>query len=257
MPEHQTPQEHAAHPPHIVYLPKLTGARVVRTFRFRAASGPYCCVLVTDCRCEESPEYAHVLYVHRGLGVFGPACFAVAAEVNRLAAPGSGRSHFLGVFHGASGPMHENLGSSDEWADMERFAHRALEIVASRFSPASPPVEFVLAEEVIRFYEPPRTRVVDSETESSIRGSETPRHWGRSTLGRRLLAIGWVLWLIFAGMVTVATALAIFLSGYLAITYPNRDTLLFLGGSVACGLLVCGVWGVRRWLASRARQSRG
>src|SRR5512136_2174781 len=111
----------------IIYLPRLTSARVVKLFRFGAPPNSYRGVLVTDCQGEGPIQYVHVMFVHRGT-ILGPACFAVAAEVNKMAAPGVGSAisehvdtHFLGVFRGAGGPMHENWGASDDWADLEKF----------------------------------------------------------------------------------------------------------------------------------------
>jgi len=81
----------------------------------------------------------HVMYVYEG-GDFltGRPCLAVASEVNRMATAGSGRSHFLGLFPGDG---HVNLGAADEWADMDSFAAKALEVVAGQFSLSKPPEE--------------------------------------------------------------------------------------------------------------------
>src|SRR5712692_4902602 len=105
----------------VIYLPELTDARFVRSYFFpHPQSGPHACVLVTDCKSATTIQYAHVMFVYQGDMIVGQPYFAVASEVNRNATPGSGRSHFLGVFAGAiGGPSHENRGASDDWADLE------------------------------------------------------------------------------------------------------------------------------------------
>lgn len=118
----------------VFYLPDLTGARYVRHYFFRHPQhGPCSCVLVTGCRSVSRVKYAHVLYVYEG-GDFltGRPCFAVASEVNLVAGLGDTGSHFLGTFPGD--PIHVNLGASDEWADLDKFTARALEVVAGHFS---------------------------------------------------------------------------------------------------------------------------
>src|SRR5512136_2237169 len=121
-----------------VYLPDLSGGRFVRSYFFRHPQrGPCSCVLVTDCKNSSRVQYAHVMYVYEG-GDFltGRPCLAVASEVNRMASAGSGRSHFLGLFPGEG---HVNLGAADEWAEMEKFAAKALEVIAEQFSLPKPP----------------------------------------------------------------------------------------------------------------------
>ena len=44
---------------------------------------------------------------------------------------------FLGVFSGAG---HENHGMSADWADLDKFSARALQVFAERFEIAQPPV---------------------------------------------------------------------------------------------------------------------
>jgi len=55
-----------------------------------------------------------------------------------MASPGSGRSHFLGLFPGEG---HVNMGAADEWAELDSFAAKALEVIAGQFSLSKPPEE--------------------------------------------------------------------------------------------------------------------
>ena len=141
----------------MVAFPALAGADFVRNYVFsHPQRGPCSCVLVTACKADSSLQYAHVMYVYeQGDFLTGRPCFAVASEVNRMASPGSGRSHFLGVFPG--GPQHENRGASDEWADLERFAHHALEIIAEHFSLSSLPQEIAVPTVMRQRFRVPRT----------------------------------------------------------------------------------------------------
>ena len=69
----------------------------------------YLCLLVVYDRATEKPIYI------------------VASEANAMRDALGGGSHYLGVFDGNG---HANLGDSDDWADPEKFAARALAIAA-------------------------------------------------------------------------------------------------------------------------------
>jgi hypothetical protein len=145
----------------MLYLPQLSKGRIVKAYRFLVSpSDSYCAVLLTDCESESSTRYAHVLVVSHGVGVFGHKCFAVASEVNKMSTPGSGRSHFLCVFPGSGGPLHENLGSSDEWANLEKFEPRAIAIVAERFGLSKPMEELRVTPNMQQYYEMPKPRIM-------------------------------------------------------------------------------------------------
>lgn len=142
----------------MLYLPDLAEAEFVRHYFFQHPQhGPCSCVLVTQCKAN-SPnlQYAHVMYVYaQGDFLTGKPCFAVAAEVNRIAPPGSGRSHFLGMFAGE--PRHVNLGASDEWADIEKFTAKALEVIAEHFDLPSPPQDIEAPTLMVERFRPPHT----------------------------------------------------------------------------------------------------
>lgn len=141
----------------LVYLPGIADAKFVRNYFFpHPEMGPCSCVLVTGCKSEDGPAYAHAFYVYeRGDFLTGRPCFAVAAEINKLSQPGDGRSHFLGVFPG--GPEHINQGASDEWADLEKFERRAIEVVMERFSLGEPPKELPVPAMMLQRFRVPRS----------------------------------------------------------------------------------------------------
>ncbi len=104
--------------PGMSYAPLIASAQPVRGYEL----GEYRAVLLGDVESAGMVRYAHILAVYDPTG---EPCLYVAAEVNGLAASLGGGSHFLGVF---PGDAHLNLGASDEWADRERFARKALEV---------------------------------------------------------------------------------------------------------------------------------
>lgn len=149
-------------PHNMVYLPRLTDARFVKMYFFRHPQlGPCSCVLVTDCKSGEGPQYSHVMYVYeKGDFITGRPSLAVASEVNRIARPGSGRSHFLGVFRGPP-PKHENLGASDDWADLEKFSRHALEVVAQHFGLPKPPEEIPVPTIMLQKFQLPHSYLLE------------------------------------------------------------------------------------------------
>lgn len=122
----------------MLYLPAISDARHVRSYKI----GPYLGTLVTDCQSAGEIEYTHVLFIYQMVPLpkkeTPPPCvMAVAAEVNSFVGQFGGGSHFLGVFPGSG---HENWGDSDQWADLDIFADKALEIVQDRLHVSEPPV---------------------------------------------------------------------------------------------------------------------
>jgi hypothetical protein len=117
------------------------------------------------------------MYVYeQGDFLTGRPCFAVVSEVNRVAAPDSERSHFLGVFPG--GPQHINLGASDDWADMERFANKALEIIAEHFSLSNLPEEIAVPTMMLQRFRVPHTYVLgDSNAPTKAKTRKWWQFW--------------------------------------------------------------------------------
>jgi len=56
-------------------------------------------------------------------------CLFVTSEVNPMAKRFGGGSHFFGVFDGSG---HINQGGSDDWADVEKFTAKALQIIKEK-----------------------------------------------------------------------------------------------------------------------------
>jgi hypothetical protein len=71
-----------------------------------------------------SVKYLYTLAVHPKGG--GDAEVYVASEINKMPPGQRSGSHFLGVFPGEG---HVNLGAADDWADIDKFEARALEVV--------------------------------------------------------------------------------------------------------------------------------
>lgn len=103
------------------YLPQIRGGRPLMARKL----GEYRLLLLGDLESPGTVQYLYVLAAFRGEEQV--PCLCVASEKNMLhgkGLPGSG-SHFLGVFPGRG---HLNLGASDDWADLRKFAGRALEV---------------------------------------------------------------------------------------------------------------------------------
>jgi hypothetical protein len=117
------------------------------------------------------------MYVYeQGDFLTGRPCFAVAAEVNRLASPDSGRSLFLGVFPGE--PRHINLGASDDWADLEKFADKALEVIVEHFSLSKAPEEIAVPTVMLQRFRVPHTYVLgDPDTPTKVKTRNWWQFW--------------------------------------------------------------------------------
>ncbi len=79
-----------------------------------------------------SVQYAFILAVYAA--ETQKAVYFVASEVNAMASVFGGGSHFLGVFDGG---RHLNMGASDEWANLEKFYARALQIATDHVNAAT------------------------------------------------------------------------------------------------------------------------
>lgn len=119
----------------------LQSATPTRLFRL----GPYWAVLVGDISRNTNVEYLYTLVLLARSGaraaaepdLRGGARLIVTSEVNSLG-PGLGGSHFFCAW---STDGHHNMGSSDEWADIDRFTERALAEAARRLNVEEPPNE--------------------------------------------------------------------------------------------------------------------
>lgn len=112
-----------------MYFPNLVDADHAESY----VIGPYMAMVFTNCESAGHVQYEHVLMVYE-VNASKPddeppiRVMAVASEINIQSQPGDGCSHFLGVFPGTG---HMNMGCSDEWADLQTFIMRALEIVVN------------------------------------------------------------------------------------------------------------------------------
>lgn len=126
-----------------MYLPMINDARHVSSYMF---GREVMVMFFTDCKSAGTIQYTHVAFVYRidpdkpMPKTPPPVIFAVASEVNAMAQHGGG-SHFLGVFPGSG---HMNYGASDDFADLEKFSARALEVVAEQLQLTVPPIRLDL-----------------------------------------------------------------------------------------------------------------
>ena len=112
------------------YWPAVKCGKPWKRFRF----GDYRALLLTDLEPLGSIQCLYVLQVFKVPE--RKLCLCVAAETNRMhgmrrpgdGKSGSGGSHFLGLFPGQG---HMNFGSSNDWANIEIFAAKAVELARS------------------------------------------------------------------------------------------------------------------------------
>jgi len=102
-----------------MYMPAVRGGREVRRVRF----GPYVATIRKDLESTGRVGYLYVMTVVGG--VEQKVCLCVASEVNELHGEGMGGSHFLCTF---TEQGHGNFGASDDWADLGKFAEKAIAI---------------------------------------------------------------------------------------------------------------------------------
>lgn len=131
------------------YWPGVKGGEPRKRFRF----GSYAAVVLSDFEPSDDDEIKY-LYV---MAVFelpeGKLCLCVASEQSQelLALwerhpefnPG-GNAHVLGLFDGGG---HSNLGTSSDWADLEKFTAKALDVARSHLKDDSPVNEVAFSDE--------------------------------------------------------------------------------------------------------------
>lgn len=105
------------------YIPMIASANS----RTHYTLGKYTAILFDKIRSAGAVEYKFVLAVFDEQTK--SPCLFVASEVNSTVKEFGGGSHFLGVFPGHG---HENMGASDDWADIDKFTIRALAVVQER-----------------------------------------------------------------------------------------------------------------------------
>ncbi len=116
-----------------MYKPLITSAKPL--LRYRLA--PYTFILLGEIESLGVIEYLFILFAIKD-EENAPELF-IASEVNAMAATLGGGSHFLGVFDPQG---HWNLGASDQWANLDLFAAKALEIATTRLGLEGNPTLF-------------------------------------------------------------------------------------------------------------------
>lgn len=109
-----------------MYLPTINpkASRLVAVYAY----GPYQIGLWTDCaNTGPSVKFRYVMTV---LDANGQPCYAVASEESPSVIDGS-MSYVLGVFPGD--PSHQNLGHADDWANLDHFHTKALQLITEHF----------------------------------------------------------------------------------------------------------------------------
>jgi hypothetical protein len=100
-------------------MPRIQMAKTARTFTLPLGHA----LLLTDIKADGPVQYSHIMAVQTFEGV---PCMFVAAENNTAASLGHSGSHCLSVF---TIEGYENLGASDDYADLERFQAEAVRLV--------------------------------------------------------------------------------------------------------------------------------
>ena len=123
--------------------PPMRKAKLLRRYRV----GEYDALLLGHIKADGPVKYLYIL------GMFRRAdhdlCLGVASEENKLSSRLGGGSHFLGVFPGEG---HENHGASDEWANVETFGRRALQLARERLGIGEEAEELPLPKPWWRFW---------------------------------------------------------------------------------------------------------
>jgi len=106
-----------------MYAPMIINAVEAESFKL----GLYEAHLLKDIQAQGHIRYLYVLQ----LSMDGKPCLYISSEENAMAAELGGGSHFLCAFEG---DRHLNFGCSDQWADLETFKAKAIEMAKERLS---------------------------------------------------------------------------------------------------------------------------
>ncbi|MGF1581556.1 MAG: hypothetical protein ACFCD0_19690 [Gemmataceae bacterium] len=104
--------------PKMNYAPVISAAQTKRTYDIDGHEA----VLLGDIAAPGMVQYEYIMVIY---DLEKQPCLFVGSEINEEQVTCGGGSHFLGIFPGDG---HLNLGSSNEWGDMERFAEKAVEL---------------------------------------------------------------------------------------------------------------------------------
>jgi hypothetical protein len=108
----------------LMYIPSIKEAKPLERIRL----GGYEIVFLGNVESVGAIRYKYIVVVFKA-GENKPIYF-VSSEENVLAKELGGGTHFLCAFED---DRHVNFGCSDEWADYEKFANRALQLVKDKF----------------------------------------------------------------------------------------------------------------------------
>ena len=122
------------------YWPVIKGGKVASQFRF----ADYQALLMIKMRSPGLVKYLYVMLIFKMPE--NKLCLCVASEKNRDYGRNTqddqpfdfGGSHFLGLFPGQD---HLNLGASNDWADVDRFTARALELARDHLKVSDEAIE--------------------------------------------------------------------------------------------------------------------
>lgn len=117
-------------------LPRFRDARHVDSYFI----GTLLAVLFTECETIDGVDYEHVLYVYQpdprkppAPGESPPCVMMISAAANDDPVEGS---HMLSIHNGEI----EHVAASDQWADLETFTEKALNLVKEHFEVDRDPV---------------------------------------------------------------------------------------------------------------------
>jgi hypothetical protein len=117
-----------------IYFPNITKATWVKYYRI----GPYRAVIGTHCESVGKIYYVHVLYLFGDEKGHGPL-LAFASEYADLT--GKNGERCLSLFQNG---VHYNMGFSKDWADLELFIPKALQVAAERLGIEEKPEEVIV-----------------------------------------------------------------------------------------------------------------
>lgn len=125
------------------YWPLIEGGTVSRLFTF----ADYRAGLLTGMRSLGAVQYLFVMLIFRA--PTNELCLCIASEANEPFDQHPVGSHFLGLF---TGDEHRNLGASNDWASMELFTARALELAREHLKVSDDVVEEIPRKPWWRFW---------------------------------------------------------------------------------------------------------
>jgi hypothetical protein len=100
-----------------LYAPTVIKADEIERFKI----GTYEAIMLGNIQARGMIQYLYILEIRDENG----PCLYITSEVNAMKKELGGGSHFLCIFEGE---RHLNLGDSDEWANLDVFKGKAIEL---------------------------------------------------------------------------------------------------------------------------------